>query len=313
MLAWGYEPPWVWGVASLGVLALALAQRRPVGAALFGRLLLGCLAIYLVHHAQPYGHAWGWIRTVTVALAAATFVSAEPAGTLRRWVLLAAWLQVPAMLWQALGHPSAWPSMGGGLTGTLGRRALCGGLVALASLWTTGRLAWTFALLGSLTGSFVILPAWGRLLWQSRWRSASLLLFALASVLASVGLWWPRLLVRLPLWQDAILFRGGWLTGWGFLPLPGGFAYDNGDGMHRARVLSDYHNALLDWLSRTGVLGWMLLVGTAVWVWRRRAHAQTRWTGALMLWVACWQSVEANTALGVLGLVWLVDLAQHKE
>ena len=306
ILAWGAPVAWLAALAHVSVLAVGLLQplRRP--APVFGWLLLGSLGVYLVHCTQPGGLQRAWIASSLATLAAGAVVAERADGRwLRQAVVVCAWAQLPVMAWQALGGVGPWPVIGDGLTGTVARRGVVAALLALGSLWSTGARAGTLALAAGLSGSCVSLPALARLVWErGHWRGVGV------SVALGVGLlpWlWPRLGSRWDAWHGAGVIWGGWLTGWGFLPLPGGFRYDIGAGRWGRFVQTDYHSAWLDWVARFGLPGALMLVALGLWTWRRSRGA-ARWTWGLVAWAGCWQSVEVNPVLLGLGLIWLVQI-----
>lgn len=316
LIAWGFPSLFWWTMASLLVVAVGLTQPQRQVTAVFGWGLLGCLAVYLIHRTQPYGSQALWMTHVTIGLMAAALMAERAEWRwLRQAVVWCAWGQLPVMAFQAFGHSLWWESVGGGLTGTMGYRAACAALLALASLWSSGWRAWSFAAAACLTGSWMGLPAVGRLVW-GLWPSHLAWGFLSLALLALTSEWWmPRLALRLEAWQGFPLLHGGWLTGWGFLPLPGGFAYDAGtfaSGGAKAApfVISDYHSAFVDWIARTGLVGVVMLLALGRWVCTRLTSSAHRWAAGLAVWVGCWQSVETMTVLALLLVVWWIGLAQ---
>mgnify|MGYP001600203650 CR=1 FL=1 len=316
ILAPGYSAWWWWTISSLGVIAVAWTQPHQRNASAVGWLIVGVLAVYLLHHRQPISTVASWALYATVLLvAAALIVERGDPSWVRQAVLMAAWGQLLVMAAQAVGCSTPWLTVGGGLTGTVMRRASAAGVVAMASCLTSGWAARVFAVASLWTTSLVGLPALLRLVPLARsWRWR---LVAIAGIGWLGWMSWPRLLVRIEALRDATPLVRGWLTGWGFLQLPGGFVYDggfsNGGSIRAPFLISDYHSAVLDWVARTGVLGAGMLAAMALWAWRRSQTIQQRWLFGLMLWIGCWQSVESQPVLLLLLMVWWMLVASMRR
>lgn len=304
----GVPPWWWWTVASLVVLAgtgsRPVVQRAPV----FGWVAWGCLVVYLIHARQPHGTAAQWVLHASLLLAA-SHALAERDGWIgvREAVMWCAWAQLPLMAWQALWGDIWWQPLGGGLTGSVNRRSTLAVLLAVASLFSVGRRATWLGLSSLLTGSLMGAPV--ALRWvPSRWRLVS----ALAGGVLLAPWWMERAWLRVSSWGDVPGITRGWLTGWGFLPLPGGFRYDGGpDGIMAQTVLNDYHSAILDWWARTGLVGMAMLIVVLGWAWRRSRTPEARWLFVFAVWVGSLQSVEHAPALVMLLLAWWIKVTQH--
>jgi hypothetical protein len=307
-VAWTVTPLWWWTLCALIVIAVGLGERPQTDASTLGWFVFGCVAVYVVHRAQPLGVAGTWITYMAIHVTAlALIVERGDWRWLKTALLIVAWIQLPVIALQAFHVPVPWGSVGSGLTGTLGRRAIAASVLALASMWSTDRrLAWGFGLASLMTGSLMGVISLFKMLWK--WRA---LLMPIALCCAILG--WSRLALRLDAWAGLWPPRG-LLTGWGFLPLPGGFAYTQGTWNAAPFIISDYHCAVLDWMTRTGLIGMLIMVGMGVWAHDRWHHAVLRWSLVWCAWTLLGQSVEQNAMLMIcVGLVVVRCLQQRSE
>lgn len=301
---------WWWTLASLGVLAVSGIAPGVRRCSAFGLLLAGCLAVYLIHARQPYGTAARWVLHAGLLLATAQALAERDGWPgVRRALVVCAWAQLPLMAWQVAGGALPWEPLGSGLTGSVQRRAVLAILLSVASLLSGGWQAAGLALASVTTGSLMGVLALLRVL-PARVR--------LWGLLGLLGVGWPvaleRLNLRVEAWQGASFLPRGWLTGWGFLPLPGGFQYDGGLGGIMARsVTSDYHSAILDWVARTGIVGLVMLFGVCWWAWRHSRTTEARWLVMLAVWVGGAQSLEQAPALIMLLLAWWIALSTEPQ
>lgn len=174
--------------------------------------------------------------------------------------------------------------------------------MGVGSLWSTGWAAWVLAGGVCLTMSGTAIPiVLLRLLWPHlRYKGLSVALVLLGGAWAWHGALWERLEV----WR-------GWAFSWsgiGFSAFPSGFQDDTALG--KALEWRDAHNVWLEWIGRFGLPGALVLVGVVAWLWRQRWRDP--WTLALVLWVACWQSLEQFPVLVMPLCVWWVGLTQRR-
>lgn len=305
-----------WVLASILVCAVGMRQPVRQQTSLWAWGLVGCVAVF-ASHLTSIGWAVAWLYQVTLILLAAWLIHERGEWTwLKNTILGVGLFQGVVVLWQLLGGPTpywSWP--GGWLTGTLSARAALSILWGACSLLSHGRVAWGFALLACLTGSFAgSVPAVGRLLGQSRTIPMTWPIGAVGVLLLSHRLWWPRLLGRWQAMESLEFLQRGWVTGWGFLPFPGGWQSIAASGRQAGLVAQlDYHNVFVDWIARTGMVGGLGLLALVWWVSKRLTSPWRRWTAFLALWAGSWQSAEAFPVMTLLGLVWLMGLAQEAE
>lgn len=304
---------WWWNVASVIVIALGWRQHlRRRSSALWGWLLVAALAMFLLHWQEAESGAW--VMQVALTISAAAMIAERGEFLwLRQAVIACAIFQIPAMLWQ-----SHWPWPYARIGGTVGKRAPCAVLLALASLWT----AWpsSFGLLWGawLTSSWVGWPvAAGRwvVAFIRRFQAIGLMTVASLGCLAAAWVakdirfaWVYEVGSRVALWRSAGWGLSHWLRGWGFAPFPGGFQDSSPVGL--ALSWRFYHSTWLDWALRGGALGCFALALILAWICRRTRPGGSwrRWTVALAIWTASWQSLEQFPSLACLMLVWWIGL-----
>ena len=302
-----------WVLASILVIVAAQFVEPVRRVRVFGGLLVGCVAIFAAH-VRSVGGALAWCYQSTFILTAAWLI-AERVGwpILRRALLVVAWAQLPLMALQAVGVTLPWPAViTHPITGALGSRAPLASLLAVASMLSPRRPALILALAACLTGSLMGWPALIRLWWQSPCKPwPSLWGWPVLAALTHRW-WWPKLAIRMESWSSLSFLKGGWLTGWGFLPFPGGFWDDSTPG--RMFLWRDYHSMWMDWIARTGLIGGLVAVGLIWWIIRRlRVQPSWGWTMAMLFWIGAWQSAEAFPVLALLGVMGVIGLVTDKE
>ena len=299
---------WCWSVASLLVLAVSwrwepiLTLRTPGWwvAAVVG---VGLTWLWRTPEAVP------WVAQVVLWLLAGVALVERFGWTpLKRAVVILAWLQLPLVALQHAGVPVYSPEP----SGTLGRRAILGAILGLASLWSAGWRAWVLTLGALATGSFTggLIPLL-RLSWTQLFLPRAWPLLVLGLCLTRRA-WITALSTRWAVWaQTPTWIDAHWLTGWGLQQLPVGFQefLQVGD-RHFFSPVQDLHNTWLDVLARGGLLGLTALLLVMGWAWYQSLRSHTLWTWSFAVWVMTWQSVGAQPALLCVGLVWLFSLCQ---
>ena len=302
---------WWWVASSCVVLSVALCwpPRLTLRAAGLG---LGLLLLGVVGWIPRMPGIVTWVcQPLLWLLAGIALVERWGWTPLRQAVCWWAWAQV--VLWPLSWV--GWTLYDEGWTGTLGRRAVVGCWLGLASLWSSSWRAWVLAALSLLTGSVSGLVALLRLV-PLRWRHP-LTWVALGGVVALSGRWWGiRLTERWEVWTQAVaLIPTHWLTGWGLQQLPVGFreALLTETAGTRYSPILDLHNTWLDVAVRGGLMGLSCLGLVMGWAFRRSQETKTLWTWGFAAWVMTWQSVAAQPALLCLGIVWLMSLCEPRR
>lgn len=310
-----YHLGW-WVIASIFVIACAPFNDVTRQSKIYPYLLLGCIAVFL-SHALSIGTSLIWLYQVSIILVAAWLIAERfDLMFLKLFIVGMGLLQIPFMILQLFGI-YVFPSDMIGLTGTLEKRAYCAILLASASFLTAGRLQWLLTITSILTGSFMCLPAVIRLLWPMLKRGRMIGLMAIPAILiATHSLWLSRVTSRFKAMESLEFLQRGWLTGWGFIPFPGGFVYSAVDsgGSVPAMTFYDYHSTLIDWVARTGLIGFVVLCLLAYWISRHLKGGQWRlWTSIMAAWAFLLQSAESGVVMAMLFLVWLSMIETQVE
>lgn len=301
--------PWLAIVASLVVLCLGWWSPREAPVRPLAWLGLAAIGLAVLH-GRHLEASFLWACQVVLLLAAvATLTQQRAFRWCRQAVLAAAWVQVVVGALQVTGHQTPWLVGGHGRWwGTVGSPTAAALVIGLGSLWATGWQAWALGLATVCTGSGTAIPiVLLRLVWPWRWRAGSIGLMAIGAVaVAGSVLWRTAWLSRWAVWQD---WHPTW-CGVGFHTFPGGFFDATPLGV--ALGWRDYHNVLLDTVTRFGLPGALVVGGLVAWVGlaSARGEAWRRWTFAFALWVGGWQSLEPFPVLVTLLLVWWVGLLE---
>ena len=305
-----------WVLVSVVVCVVGMVQQPRRETRFWAWTLAWCVVVVASHLLAGPGWGVAWLYQATLILLASWFVHERGEWRwLHKTVLVLGLFQGGVVLWQLSGWTAPWPSAGSGLSGTLSQRAALSIFWGACSMLSQGKPAWGFALLACLTGSLSgSVPAVARLLWTSRTIPVTLPLGLLGLLALSHRVWGPRLLGRWQAMESLEFLQRGWLTGWGFLPFPGGWRYTDARG-HQAGLVAqlDYHNAFIDWIARTGLIGGVGLLVLVWWVSTRLTTPWRRWTAFLASWAGMWQSAEAFPVMTMLCLVWLIALASNQE
>lgn len=308
-----------WLIASLLVISLGWIRRKPaVTAPIFGGLLLSILLFTFFHPEQiPIGSSWV-MRWAVILSAASCMAYLEDLKVLRLAVLGCAWIQIAFMLLQAAGVETIFRVAGSGVAGTLAKRAALSIFLGFASMLCKGRCAWLFAgasvVTGSLAGS---VPAVAKLLFPLFMKARGMGISAMAgAVLLLIPLGWDRLLLRLQAWSEGPSFLArGWLNGWGFYNLPGGFTDENmARSIHDPMSLmySDYHSTFVDYVARFGLPGLITLAAVMAWLFFRVRVGLELWLLGLAVWACAFQSAESFPSMMMLGVFLFMHLV-YKE
>lgn len=300
---------WLAVLGSLVVIGYGIARpaRQAPTARPLGWLGLACLVLAVLQ-ARHVEASFLWACQVLLALTAtATLVQQQAFRWCRQAVIASAWAQVVVALLQRLGVPTLWPhNAHGSWWGTVGSPASAAILIACGALWATGWQGWALTVATVLTGSGTAIPiVLVARVWPWLWQLGIVGLMTLGScaVLGIGWLWRTAWLARWEVWQA---WRPTW-WGLGFTTFPGGFA--DATTLGQALGWRDYHNVWMDWLTRFGVPGALVMAGLTVWMWQARARGH-RWMLVFAGWVACWQSLEQFPVLIVPLLVWWMSLLQ---
>ena len=229
-------------------------------------------------------------------------------------------LQIPIILLQLSGMKVPWDSAGGGLTGSLYKRPALSILAGALAIWNGGIFSYLFAALAFASTSMAgALPVLGKLL--NKYMPISLVALLAIAFVVLVLLWIPsvstRLDTRLSSWKGIAFIKDGWLTGWGFFPLPGAFgeSTDN-DRAVQSAMMSDYHSTYLDWIGRFGLIGILAIAPVVARIARltfRQLTNQKLWAFLLACFACLVQSAEAFAVMCLLGLVWMKQLDEEES
>lgn len=309
---------WWWNAAS--VLAIAVGMTQPVRYHVrhpWSVSLAAALGLFVIH-SQTAWASW-WISQTTLVLVAAWIIAERGEWHwLREAVVACALFQFLAIAYQ---HDWPWPYARVG--GTVGKRAPCSTLFAVASLWTSGWLSILLAYGTTKTTSYVgAVVAIGRWVWQFIRRFEAIGLMATVGLGAFVAVREQSNLLhalrhevvpRLSGWsQTDWLGASQWVWGWGFQPFLAGFFDASPAGMLQQWVF--YHSTWIDWIMRTGIAGAGLLAWALCWFWRRsRVVPMWRWTFLLALWAGTWQSIEQFPSMIALLAIWVIGLSQTRK
>lgn len=306
-----------WVIASVAVLALAWLKPPVRKRSVISWFLTACLVAYLPHF-NSFGMGLGWMIRSALVLSAAIAI-AERTGwrDLYDALKVAFLIQLGVVLLKLFGVEVPWMQAGPGLAGTLYRRAGLSMLAAFVCIWSRKWLSYLAGAVSVLSGSLAgAVPAGLYLVSRLKSRMArwSLLgLGVMAAVLAS-GI---RFQSRVESLAGLEFLRRGWLTGWGFFPMPGGFQEDTGNAFAVASVqLRNYHSVWADWLGRFGVIGLLAVLPVIAWIVKEtlRDRADWKiWTLILALLAGSVQSAEGLAVMSLLGLIWWIRLEEESH
>jgi len=308
----------VWLIASVFVIAMGMGQPKRRNARVFGWVLFGCLCVYL-SHLSNVGMAFIWMTRATLVLSAAWMIAERgDFRWLRSSVLSCALFQIPVMAAQAFQVPLPWKNAGVFPWGTLMKRGALSILFGLASVWSQGIRSMGFALASISTLSWSgAVPAAARVLISKVQLNLIGWLSVAAAFFLSAPFWIPKVLIRLEAWKSVEFLRRGWLNGWGFFPLPGGFQDDAGGSAAWAHspLFREYHSTFIDWIARTGLIGLVISFLIGAWIVKRvmECGPWSKWTLFLILFAGATQSTESFPFMAMVFLSFLIGLNQSKE
>ena len=324
----------LWLIASFFVMAVAWAKEPERKSEVFSLFLLPAFCVFFLHgiilyNDVSFGLASAWLLKVAVILSAATLIAERTSWReLYRILCVLTAVQVPILIMEYAGLDTFWrtaslpPQAGvvveaGTPSGTLPTRAALSILAGFCSIWAVGWRAWFYGWVAfastSLSGA---LPSIAKLVWK-RGRCGHLLVLGAIGAICLIALTSSvRASSRIEAWTNAWeILRQGWLTGWGFFPVPGSFREDALGGAAQASVqFTDFHSTWVDWLTRFGLVGLLAVSPLLTWVVKRTFTSPSSWktwTFILALAAGSVQSAEGLIVMCLLSLMWLMRLEEE--
>lgn len=313
----------LWVLASILVLAVSFLKRPVREVRIFHKLLLGCTLMFLMHLSNfSLGSSW-LLKTAMVLTATSVIAEREEFDYLLQCLKACLILQIPIVVLEVFNVNTPWQSAGEGFAGSLYKRPGLSLLAGAVSIWSDGIVAYLAAFMACLSTSFVgAVPAVLRLV-DGTLKRFRLLYAGVLLAVTTIAFPWilsTRLAVRVETWEGLSFLKQGWLTGWGFFPMPGVFQEDTGGTLGPLRmahqVFSDYHNTFADWIGRFGLMGILVAFPVLAWVVKQTFRKPSNWkvwSFAFFIFSALLQSAEAFAVLSLLGAIWWIRLSQQEE
>lgn len=325
-----------WVLASILVIACSFCEPPTYPAIPIALLMTAFACVFFVHgfflyDGKRFGFATAWIMKTSLICAAAILISERSSWRfLFDCLLVLLALQIPILIAEYAGIKTPWYVKsfyrGDGITweggrpnGSLYCRAGLSILAGFCSIWLSGLKSLLCGAMAcastSLSGA---IPSIARLVYRPGRYGRRVALGGIGAFLLIALIFGARFSSRLEAWGNALdVIRNHWLAGAGFLPIPGSFREDTLGGAALGPVqFTDFHSTSIDWLARFGLVGLLAISPLMIWVVKRTFSQPTPWkvwTLLFFIFAGSSQSVEGIYVIGLLGIVWLIRLAQEER